>query len=91
MLEHLPRADATELVRRYLPALRPGGTVILITPQERGYRSDPTHVTYLDLDALAELAADAGLTPTRRASFPFPRAAGRLFPYNEFVLVATRP
>ena len=31
-----------------------------------------------------------GLTVDRRISFPLPRIAGKLFPYNEFVLIASK-
>jgi SAM-dependent methyltransferase len=91
VLEHLPPGEPTQLVTRYLTYLRPGGRVIMITPQESGYRSDDTHLEFLDFDALAGIATASGLAPTRRYSFPFPRPMGRLFRYNEFVVVATYP
>jgi len=91
VLEHLPNGAAAELVAHYLPYLRPGGRVILITPQESGYRSDPTHVEFLDFEALRGIAATCGLRPQRQYSFPFPRSLGRLFRYNEFVVVTASP
>ena len=39
---------------------------------------------------LADIAGQLGPTVERRRSFPLSRAAGRLFAYNEFVLVATK-
>jgi hypothetical protein len=45
----------------------------------------------MDLAALRAIATSAGLVTSRAYSFPFPRAAGRLFIYNEFVLVARVP
>jgi len=90
VLEHLPEGGAAELVTRYLPYLRPAGRVILITPQESGYRSDPTHREFLDFDALGHLAGACELSPIRQYSFPLPRWMGRAFRYNEFVVV-TRP
>lgn len=90
VLEHLD--DPASLVRTYLPRLRPGGQLILITPQELGYASDETHVQFLDFDRLREVAEAAGLEVERAFSFPFPRWAGRLFKYNEFVVTArSRP
>lgn len=91
VLEHLSTKDATDLVRQYVPYLRPGGRLVCITPQERGYATDQTHVVFVDLDDLAELAGDLGFRVERRYSFPLPRAAGKLFAYNEFVLVARLP
>ena len=88
VVEHMGRDDAVALLAPYLAYVRRGGKVILITPQERGFRSDPTHVTFVDFDGLAELARALGLQPENARSFPFPRAAGRAFTYNEFVTVA---
>lgn len=90
VLEHMPRAEAAALVAEWLPQLRAGGRVVLIAPQEAGFRSDPTHVEFLDEAALRALLAGAGCTVERVYSFPFPRAAGRLFPYNEIVAVGRR-
>ncbi len=90
VLEHLTPDEARDLVRSYLDYLRPGGRVVLITPQEAGFRTDRTHRTFLDFGALTALAGELGLAVQRTDSFPFPRALGRLFPYNEFVLIARR-
>jgi hypothetical protein len=64
--------------------------VIVICPQERGYRTDATHVRFLDFDDIERLVAQVGATVQHRASFPFPRPLGKVFPYNEFVVVARR-
>ena len=56
VLEHLDEATGVELIRTYLPYLRPKARVILITPQERGQRSDATHVRFMDEPALTRLA-----------------------------------
>jgi SAM-dependent methyltransferase len=90
VLEHLDAAEALEVVRSYLPFLRDRARLVLICPQERGYATDPTHVRFVDDAALEATAHDLGFVPQRRLSFPFPRFAGRAFPYNEFVLVADR-
>jgi hypothetical protein len=64
--------------------------MILITPQERGFASDPTHVEFVDFAALREVTVAIELRPLRSFSFPFPRALGRLFIYNEFVSVSLK-
>lgn len=87
VLEHLDRDHAVGLVKQYLPYLKPGGQVVVITPQERGFRSDATHVTFIDFAGQRRIAAAAGLDIVRQFSFPLPRVAGRLFVYNEFVAV----
>ncbi|MFF1878504.1 class I SAM-dependent methyltransferase [Leifsonia sp. NPDC058230] len=89
--EHLDRDFAVELMASYLPYVKPGGVVCFITPQERGYRSDATHVTFVDFDGLETLSRRLGLMPVRHYSFPFPRVAGKAFTYNEFVALARKP
>lgn len=90
VLEHMDRADGIRLLRLYLPYLAEGGAVCMITPQERGYASDATHVHFVDMGELRSFAEEVGLRVDRAYSFPFPRAFGKLFTYNEFVLVARR-
>ncbi|WP_111766199.1 class I SAM-dependent methyltransferase [Nakamurella deserti] len=91
LVEHLTPAEARTVLGSYLPALRPGGRLVLFTPQERGYASDPTHVVFSGFDELTALCADLGLQVARRYSFPFPRWTGKLFVYNEFVVIARVP
>jgi SAM-dependent methyltransferase len=88
VVEHMEPPEAAALVGAYLPYVRDGGQVVLITPQEAGYRSDETHVSFTDLDALQELAHKLGLEVVRRYSFPLPRPLGRVFVHNEFVMRA---
>jgi 2-polyprenyl-3-methyl-5-hydroxy-6-metoxy-1,4-benzoquinol methylase len=87
VLEHLKEADADGLLATYLPFVRPGGQVVLITPQERGFASDETHVRYVDAAESAAHLHRAGIQVARSYSFPFPLLMGRVFPYNEFVVV----
>ena len=90
VVEHMTVDSAVDLVRPYLAFVRPGGKVIFVTPQEGGFRSDPTHVEFYDFDALDNLLDRLGLVRLSAFSFPFPRVAGRVFTYNEFVVVARR-
>ncbi len=89
--EHMPFAEAVALLACYRPFVRPGGRIVIFTPQERGYASDATHVEFVDFRKAAALAREADLSLVRQYSFPFPRALGTRFPYNEFVTVARRP
>lgn len=91
VVEHLDEATGAELLRTYMPYIRRGGRVVLITPQERGQRSDPTHVRFIGPDTSARLAGDVGLVVERSSSFPLPRWFGRWFVYNETVTVARVP
>ena len=90
VLEHLSEPDARDVIGRYLPYIRSRGRIVLITPQERGFASDATHVRFVGFAEAAELASALGLTVQRQYSFPFPRAAGRIFTHNEFVTVARK-
>jgi SAM-dependent methyltransferase len=88
VLEHMNGDEALDLVRTHLPYVRAGGNVVLITPQERGFRSDATHVAFMDFAALHDITDALDLPVARAYSFPFPRRFGSLFIYNEFVVVA---
>jgi 2-polyprenyl-3-methyl-5-hydroxy-6-metoxy-1,4-benzoquinol methylase len=88
LLEHMPAEQAREVVKSYLPCVRPGGRAVFITPQERGYASDATHVRWVGFEQARQLCEELGLTVEKQYSFPFPRPAGRVFTYNEFVTVA---
>jgi len=90
VVEHMTEDEATRLLSGYLPCLKRHGRVVLITPQEAGYRSDPTHVQFMNFDALRRMAGAAGLTPVREYSFPFARPAGRYFRHNEFVSISRK-
>jgi SAM-dependent methyltransferase len=88
--EHMTFAQLLECVRLYLPLLKPSGRLLLITPQEVGYRSDPTHVEFMDAAKLVRLLSAVNFEVERSYSFPFPRCMGKLFIYNEFVVVGRR-
>ena len=91
VVEHMTESDALALLNTYLHTLKPQGKVIFITPQELGYRSDPTHVQFMDMAALKRIACAVQLEPVKEFSFPLPRPFGRVFKYNEFVLVSKKP
>lgn len=91
VLEHVAADIADSIVRSYLPCLRPGGQVVFITPQEVGFRSDPTHIRFVDHDDASRTAERLGLSVEKTYSFPFPRPVGKVFAYNEFVTVARAP
>jgi SAM-dependent methyltransferase len=88
--EHLTEKEVVELLKTHLPLLKPNGQVIIICPQDSGYRSDPTHVQFLDFGRLRLIARQAGLMPVREYSFPFPRVFGHFFKYNEFVAISRK-
>jgi 2-polyprenyl-3-methyl-5-hydroxy-6-metoxy-1,4-benzoquinol methylase len=91
VLEHVDVDSGNALLAAYADYVRPGGTVLLICPQERGFASDSSHVRWVDFAELRRHAAALDLDVLRQYSFPVPRALGRAFIYNEFVLVARTP
>ena len=91
VVEHMDWDSGIALVRSYLPYIQPGGRVMFIVPQEVGFRSDSTHVRFFDGDDLVRFSREIGLEPGRPWSFPFPRATGKAFIYNETNLVARIP
>ncbi len=91
VVEHMTLDEARTLVAHYLQFIRPGGKVVLIAPQEAGYRSDDTHVEFMDFEKLELILSRVGVRCERRYSFPFPRIVGRVFLHNEFVAVGCRP
>ncbi len=88
VLEHMDRSSAINVLKSYLPYLKEGGQVVILCPQEAGYRSDKSHVTFLEQTNLGMLVEAAGLLPVKSYSFPFPRWVGRYFKYNEFVNIS---
>ncbi len=88
--EHMTEKEVVELLAKHLHFLKPEGRLIVITPQEAGQRSDPTHVEFMDLERLRRIVTELGLTVLREYSFPLPRLFGRWFIYNEFVSVSRK-
>ena len=85
--EHMNQNEVLELLKEYIHLLKPGGKLIIITPQEVGYRSDPTHVELMNFSKLRNITKQLGLKTFKEYSFPFPRFFGYLFIYNEFISV----
>jgi SAM-dependent methyltransferase len=85
--EHMRLPELVALLREYSAYLKADGRLILITPQEVGYRSDATHVEFMDFGKLGSALDELGFARERAFSFPFPRWVGHLFIYNEFVVV----
>ena len=88
--EHMTQQEAVKLVRGYLDLLKPQGKLIMITPQEAGYKSDSTHIEFIDFSKLRTMNEQLGFKTSLQYSFPFPRFIGRFFTYNEFVSVGLK-
>jgi len=86
--EHMKQQQAITLLETYLPLLKSNAKVIIICPQEAGYKSDSTHIEFIDFRKLHNINNQLGLTVQLEYSFPFPRFFGRYFTYNEFITVS---
>lgn len=90
LIEHMPLGQSQEILESYLPFLKDGARCVFICPQELGYKTDDTHVLFADFAVLRELCERLGLKFEYEYSFPFPRVVGKVFPYNEFVVVSRK-
>jgi SAM-dependent methyltransferase len=88
--EHMTGDDFIALLKQYIHLLKKDGRIIVITPQEKGFKSDDTHVQFMDFVTVKNLLKQIGFNTTRQYSFPFPRVIGYFFKFNEFVSVAKR-
>lgn len=85
VLEHVTDEENDALFAQYLPYLAPRGRIVIECPQEVGYRSDATHIAWMDFPAIARRLERNGITVEREYSYPFPRVVGKVFIYNQFV------
>lgn len=90
VVEHLTFQESVDLISSYLPLLKPGGKLIVICPQESGYRSDKTHITFSGFSEIREICESLNFYVRSEKSFPFPRFMGNFFRFNEFIVMATR-
>ncbi|MGV2827892.1 class I SAM-dependent methyltransferase [Myxosarcina sp. GI1(2024)] len=89
--EHMNQDEAVELLNKYTTFLKPKGKLILMTPQEAGYKTDPTHIEFMDFLKLRNIASQLRFKVLQEYSFPFPRVIGHFFIYNEFISVSHKP
>ncbi|WP_461515846.1 class I SAM-dependent methyltransferase [Porticoccus sp.] len=91
VIEHLSLSEAVNLVKEYVGYLKPGGKLLVIVPQLKGYLSDETHVEFYGAEKLGDLCRRAGLLRIRSGSYPFPKGFGKYFKYNETYILARKP
>ncbi len=90
VMEHLKKNEQADILSGYLPFLKKGGKVIIFCPQEVGFRSDTTHISFFSEKEFESIAKKLNLKIIENKSFPFPRFFGRYFKYNEFVFLAIK-
>lgn len=85
--EHMTQENTLGLLARYQYLLKSNGKIIVITPQEAGFKSDDTHVEFMDFEKVKKVFDGLQCHTLKQYSFPFPRFVGRFFKYNEFVSI----
>ena len=88
--EHMTGDDFVFVLQQYIHLLKKNGKIIIITPQEKGFKSDDTHVQFMDFDTIKRLLERVDFKIVRQYSFPFFKIAGHFFKYNEFITIAVR-
>ncbi|MBZ0316240.1 MAG: class I SAM-dependent methyltransferase [Anaerolineae bacterium] len=86
--EHIGLTEAMNLIGSFLDLLKPNGRLVIITPQRAGYKSDPTHLEYIDLAKHQRIIDGLNFDLLKMYSFPFPALVGSVFLYNEFVSIS---
>lgn len=90
VLEHMSFQEADKILKEYLPFLKQNGRLILITPQIKGFNSDPSHVYFMKKNDLIKLAKNNYIEKKATYSFPFPDFFGKYFIYNENVFIGNK-
>jgi len=90
LAEHMQWGNFVKLLVRYAPLVHPGGKLVMIAPQEKGFLKDPAHVEFMDFAKLERAAAVAGFKVSEKDSYPFPRNWGISASFNDFVVTAIR-
>lgn len=89
VLEHLTTEEGTKIIKEYLPYVREN--VVIICPQAKGFKTDETHINFLDHKAIESILEGCGLEVIRSYSFPFHKSIGsKNFTYNETIVVARK-
>jgi 2-polyprenyl-3-methyl-5-hydroxy-6-metoxy-1,4-benzoquinol methylase len=77
--EHMAQQEVVETLRKYISLLKPQGKLIIITPQEAGFKSDSTHVEFMNFPKLRNIIGQLGCEIVKEYSFPFWRVTGFFF------------
>lgn len=88
VLEHMSTEQGINIIKEYLPFVK--SKVVIICPQEKGFTTDETHVNFLNHADIENILKGLGLTITKSYSFPFHKQTGKIFTYNETVVVGEK-
>lgn len=88
VLEHIPKEQGRKIIKKFMPYIK--NNVVVICPQEKGFKTDETHVNYLSHSDIEEMLASLGMVIDRSFSFPLSKYFGKIFTHNETVVVAKK-
>ena len=88
VLEHLSTDNGEKIIKEYLPFV--SDKVVIICPQEKGFTLDKTHINFLRHEDIETILQKCNLKIIKSYSFPFHKIVGKVFAYNETVVVATK-
>jgi trans-aconitate methyltransferase len=71
VLEHLTIEEIDAFFGRISTVLAERGLLVCVVPEERGYKSDPTHKTFVTLDLISKLLVRRPLTIKKNYRHPF--------------------
>jgi 2-polyprenyl-3-methyl-5-hydroxy-6-metoxy-1,4-benzoquinol methylase len=88
VLEHLSEEEIDSFFRHLDHFCEPGGNLLVIVPNRKGYASDPTHKTFVELDLIQAMARKHALHLDQYYLHPIPRAeCGARYIFNMSVFV----
>lgn len=72
VLEHIPAESVDAVLAEIKRVLKPGGTILVGVPGQKGYRSDPDHKVFYNEDSLVALFARQGFDAKEILLMPLP-------------------
>jgi trans-aconitate methyltransferase len=71
VLEHLDLEQNDAFFRAIKSKMNKGGVLVVIVPDKKGYKYDPTHKTFVNLDLIKEMCKKYQLTLEKNFRHPF--------------------
>ena len=84
----MPVSQGRKIIKEFLPYIK--NNIVVICPQEKGFKTDETHVNYLSKAAIEDILLSLGLAIDKSFSFPLHKYFGKIFTHNETVVVAKK-
>jgi SAM-dependent methyltransferase len=86
IFEHVNDSDQLALLKQYVSYLKPKGKIVVICPQEKGFKSDSTHIRFVSRIDIVNFLLNNGFSNVKSISYPLPSIFGSTFVYNENIV-----